>query len=135
MVNFYSIIKKNKLQTIYISILIMLVVATGIPFPLLLKLVIDAVSNKKGSINLGTTCIFFLVLVISQLVFNFILSVCSSRWSQSIAYNLRNRIYKSRINSDVNALSNENDMAQTAIISDLPDPSKLEGELNWQLPY
>ena len=96
----------------------MLVVATGIPFPLLLKLVIDAVSNKKGSINLGTTCIFFLVLVISQLVFNFILSVCSSRWSQSIAYNLRNRIYKSRINSDVNALSNENDMAQTAIISD-----------------
>lgn len=117
MVSFGSIIKNNRIQSIYVSLLVILVVGTGLPFPLLLKLVVDSVLYKNNS-NLGHICILFIFLVLCQLILNFILSFQSSKWSQSIAYQVRNKIYNLRIHSDINEFTKENDMTQTTIISD-----------------
>nr|WP_235720360.1 ABC transporter ATP-binding protein [Liquorilactobacillus mali] len=88
------------------------------PFPLLVKAIVDAVLYVRNTSGLWEICFVFVFLIVLQLCLNFILSIVSSRWSQLIVAKLRKQIYQMKLNSKTNEMNQKNDMTQTAIISD-----------------
>lgn len=87
----------------------------GIPYPLLIKLLIDEALPKHNGSLLVKIFILFFVLVIVQLILNFLLSYFSSKMSQNLVASIRYNLYTKSLNSVENEISN--DKTQTTIVS------------------
>ena len=118
MLSFFTIVGQNKTKATFVATLIILVVALGIPFPLLVKAVIDTVLYAHKTSTLWSILSIFVILIALQLLLNFVLSICSSKWSQNISAKLRSQIYQKKISLRTNEISLSQDMTQTGIISD-----------------
>lgn len=102
---FFSLVKQEKLKAFFVGLLIVLVVASGLPFPLLVKAIVDAVLYVRNTSGLWEICFVFVFLIVLQLCLNFILSIVSSRWSQLIVAKLRKQIYQMKLNSKTNEMN------------------------------
>ncbi|WP_162257348.1 ABC transporter transmembrane domain-containing protein, partial [Lacticaseibacillus manihotivorans] len=120
MLSFHGIVKANIRQCMLIGALVLVTVMMSIPIPLLLQVLLDHVIPNKNYRLLLIISIIFATLVSLQLIFNYILSVISSKWTQNISYKLRGRIFNRTIlrfeTDDENRSVGK--MAQTAIVSD-----------------
>lgn len=111
-------LRQDRKKAFATFVLVVVTVLLSVPFPLLIKYIIDFAIKDQNTNGLTFILVTFVFLIILQLVTNFCLSLISSRWTQAIATYLRNKIYTTKIGLRNIETTGEKEMMQAAIVSD-----------------
>ncbi|MSE04374.1 ATP-binding cassette domain-containing protein [Lactobacillus salivarius] len=111
----FLIEKKLLIKCIF---LILLIVFTGIPIPLIIQFMFDKVIPSHNSSLLIHSFFLFVVLILSQIILNYLLSILSSKWTQKGVLSLRSKIFLSGLSKDIFHDDYTVSLIQTIIISD-----------------
>ncbi|MFW4405063.1 ABC transporter transmembrane domain-containing protein [Lactiplantibacillus paraplantarum] len=113
-----DLMKQKKKYTFLCFGIILIVVISGAPMPILIQVLIDRVLPDHDGHGIVTIMWMFIVLILVQLVSNLILSILSSKWVQMIVTNIRNSLLDNCFKSGKILTAQEANLFETLIVSD-----------------